>query len=258
MFTHFLGIKESEMKKKIPLLFAYSTILIGASSMLLFTFFLFFGSIMMVDLGLGDGKSLLFDACLCLMFFGQHSLMVRPTFKKRVAQLIPEKYGSAVYTMASGLTLLILMGFWQKTDAVIAASSGIYFWFFRLFFLASMLGFHWGTKSLSYFDPFGVKGILKPEKYGEKRAVPFVVSGPYQWVRHPLYLFSLVMIWSCPMLSADRLFFNISWTIWIVVGAMWEEKDLVTYFGDQYITYQDQVPMILPLKLSGKFEDTIK
>ena len=32
-----------------------------------------------------------------------------------------------------------------------------------------------------------------------------VVRGPYRWVRHPLYLTTLLMIWSYPDLTADRL-----------------------------------------------------
>ncbi|MCK7479628.1 MAG: hypothetical protein M0C28_21625 [Candidatus Moduliflexus flocculans] len=53
------------------------------------------------------------------------------------------------------------------------------------------------------------------------------ITGPYRLVRHPLYLLSIVMIWSCPDLTTDRLLFNLLWTGWIVVGAYLEERDLV-------------------------------
>jgi protein-S-isoprenylcysteine O-methyltransferase Ste14 len=76
-----------------------------------------------------------------------------------------------------------------------------------------------------------------------------VVQGAYRWVRHPLYLVVLLMIWSYPVLTVDRLLFNLLWTIWIVVGAVLEERDLVADFGDDYREYQRKVPMLVPTRI---------
>jgi protein-S-isoprenylcysteine O-methyltransferase Ste14 len=83
----------------------------------------------------------------------------------------------------------------------------------------------------------------------------FVVKGPYRWVRHPLYLFMTLMIWSCPDLTADRLLFNGLWTVWIVIGSILEERDLVLEFGDVYREYQQTVPMFIPRRLEPAFKD---
>jgi methanethiol S-methyltransferase len=56
----------------------------------------------------------------------------------------------------------------------------------------------------------------------------------------------LVLIWSVPEISLDRLVFNALWTAWIVIGTILEERDLVTEFGDRYRHYQKVVPMLLP------------
>lgn len=74
----------------------------------------------------------------------------------------------------------------------------------------------------------------------------FVVRGLYRWVRHPLYLFMILMIWSCPDLTSDRLLFNGLWTVWIVIGSILEERDLVSEFGNAYREYQRKVPMLIP------------
>ena len=73
-----------------------------------------------------------------------------------------------------------------------------------------------------------------------------ITEGPYSMVRHPLYFFSLVMIWSCPDLSLDRLLFNVLWTGWTAFATALEERDLVTYLGDAYEEYQRKVPMLIP------------
>jgi protein-S-isoprenylcysteine O-methyltransferase Ste14 len=79
--------------------------------------------------------------------------------------------------------------------------------------------------------------------------MPFTVRGPYRWVRHPLYFFCLLMIWSCPDLSLDRLLHNVLWTAWIVVGSVLEERDLVASFGEEYSNYKREVPMLIPWRI---------
>lgn len=78
------------------------------------------------------------------------------------------------------------------------------------------------------------------------RSRPSSSSAAHRYVRHPLYLFVLILIWSAPQMTADRLLFNILWTAWIVIGARLEERDLVGEFGDAYRDYQRRVPMLLP------------
>ncbi len=77
--------------------------------------------------------------------------------------------------------------------------------------------------------------------------MPFLARGPYCYVRHPLYLFSILPIWSAPRFSTDQLLFNVLWTIWIIVGTRLEERDLLRDFGQTYRECQLSVPMLLPL-----------
>ena len=76
--------------------------------------------------------------------------------------------------------------------------------------------------------------------------MPLAIRGPYRWVRHPLYSLFVVMLWTFPDLTADRLLFNVLFTAWIVLGSVLEERDLAREFGDPYRTYQSQVPMLVP------------
>ena len=116
-------------------------------------------------------------------------------------------------------------------------------------YLAAGAGFLWGSRALGKLDTFGLKAIVRHLHDREPRELPLTQRGPYRWVRHPLYLFTLVMFWSCPDLTADRLLFNVSWTAWIFLGTVLEERDLIGVFGESYREYQRDVPMILPLRL---------
>lgn len=75
--------------------------------------FLFSGSFDWVDLGLGETQILLFDIFLCLLFFSQHSIMARKPFRQRLAQFLPARYTGALYAVASGVAVLLLVVFWQ-------------------------------------------------------------------------------------------------------------------------------------------------
>ena len=96
------------------------------------------------------------------------------------------------------------------------------------------------------FDPLGLGPIRAHLRGQAYRPAEFVVRGPYLWVRHPLYSCILVMLWTNPDVTADRLLLSVMWTVWIWAGAAMEERDLVAEFGDDYRAYQRQVPMLIP------------
>lgn len=73
-----------------------------------------------------------------------------------------------------------------------------------------------------------------------------VTSGLYRWVRHPLYTAGLVFIWLTPLMTVNLLVLNLGLTIYLVVGALYEERKLVREYGNQYLRYQEQVPMLVP------------
>jgi protein-S-isoprenylcysteine O-methyltransferase Ste14 len=221
--------------------------ILGGMSLLIFAIFLFVGSLNLLDMHLDEGGVLWSNAGLSLLFFIQHSGMIRKPFHRWLARFVPEEYTAAIYAIVSGIVLLLVILLWQKSTHTIIAPSGLFRWVLRAIFLFSLLGFYWGIKALRFFDPFGLRPILNRLRGRNPTPMPFTVGGPYRWVRHPLYLFMIVMIWSCPDLTSDRLLFDLLWTIWIVIGSYFEEIDLVAEFSDAYREYQKRVPMLVPL-----------
>jgi protein-S-isoprenylcysteine O-methyltransferase Ste14 len=226
----------------------YSAILTGGGALVAFLVFIFAGPFNIMVLGVSDKDALIINAGLSLLFFIQHSVMIRKPFREKIGRFLPEAYFSAVFAIASGIVLLIVILFWQKTVYSFADADGVFYWVLRLLFLVAVGGFYWGSSALGFFDPFGRRAIKKHLRSSKSEPMPFTVKGPYRWVRHPLYFFTLVMIWSCPHLTADRLLFNVLWTIWLVVGSIFEERDLVSAFGNEYREHQLKVPMLIPIK----------
>ena len=225
---------------------------LGMLSLLLFTLFLFAGHLHLTDLGLPEWGLLLFDGLLSGLFFIQHSGMIRQGFQSRLEKVLPSHYTPALFTLASSFALILVVVFWQPSGLVLFELQGFSRHLARGLFLFGLAGALWGGLALKGFDPFGRIPLRNHLKGRPGKTYPFSMAGPYQWVRHPLYFFSLVLTWACPVLTTDRLLFNILWTLWIVLGTIWEEKDLVAHFGKEYSRYQEEVPMLLPWKIPGK------
>jgi protein-S-isoprenylcysteine O-methyltransferase Ste14 len=220
---------------------------VGGGSLLLFAFL--FGRGGPVDLHLGVAGVLAWDAALSFAFFLQHSLMVRTGVRARLARVVPAYTLGAVYSIASGLVLAAVALLWQRTGLLLAAVEGPARWLGPGAAALALGGFAWAVASLRHFDPFGVLAVAAHRRGVAPRPQGFSVRGPYRWVRHPLYLFTLVLIWSSPQLTADRLLFDVLWTAWMLVGTVLEERDLVAELGEPYRAYQRRVPMLLPWRL---------
>lgn len=75
---------------------------------------------------------------------------------------------------------------------------------------------------------------------------PLQKVGMYRYVRHPLYFFSLLFVWANPTLSINGLWFNVSVTIYIVIGSLVEERRLLRIYGDVYREYRAHVSWLIP------------
>jgi protein-S-isoprenylcysteine O-methyltransferase Ste14 len=89
----------------------------------------------------------------------------------------------------------------------------------------------------------GFEQMLVPGKTSNS---VMVTNGLYRWVRHPLYTAGLIFIWLTPIMTSGLLVLNIGLTVYLVVGAYYEERKLVREFGEDYVEYQKKTPMLIP------------
>jgi protein-S-isoprenylcysteine O-methyltransferase Ste14 len=73
-----------------------------------------------------------------------------------------------------------------------------------------------------------------------------VTSGPYRWVRHPLYSTAIAVLWLWPDMSANRAAFFAVSTAYFYLGSIPEEQKLIEEFGDAYRRYRQVVPRLIP------------
>lgn len=100
-----------------------------------------------------------------------------------------------------------------------------------------------GLLQTGVYSFLGFEQVLK----GSPASTPVMVTkGLYRWVRHPLYTAGLAFIWLTPIMTINLLALNIGLTLYLMLGAVYEERKLVREFGEEYTQYQQVVPMLIP------------
>jgi len=83
--------------------------------------------------------------------------------------------------------------------------------------------------------------------FEDKETPPQLITrGLYRWVRHPLYTAGMLFIWLTPVMSMNTLIVILSATIYIIVGAFFEERKLEREYGAAYTEYKAATPMLIP------------
>jgi len=96
-------------------------------------------------------------------------------------------------------------------------------------------------------DQWGI--CVLPNFYGDEKGRSMIISGPYRYIRHPIYaayyveLIALALIPNCYVTLLFALFVNVPIQ---VIRSKIEEKELLSYFGEQYATYRANVPAFCP------------
>jgi len=111
-----------------------------------------------------------------------------------------------------------------------------------------VVGFLWGAFSVDLWRFAGIRQVYA-FLHGEALPLPkeaLQERGIYGLVRHPLYFFSLLILWPLPIMSLNSLVFNAGVTLYFVVGSLFEERRMLRVYGEEYHRYQERVPWLIP------------
>jgi methanethiol S-methyltransferase len=152
------------------------------------------------------------------------------------------------YIIISFVLIIPLINFSTRIEPVVIISYGFPITVLRyVLIFGSLLMFFWSFffnyDSLSFF---GIRQILN--FYTSKTEIQsdtIKKSGFLGVIRHPMYFALLIYLW-CHTFTLSEIIVNSVLTIYIIIGTKLEEKKLVLEFGDEYIKYKSQVPMLIP------------
>ncbi|HEY6503849.1 MAG TPA: hypothetical protein VIZ28_07745 [Chitinophagaceae bacterium] len=191
--------------------------------------------------------AILINASLLLLFALQHSIMARPGFKRWWTKIIPSHLERSTYVLLASLCLMLMMWQWQpiggmvwsvKNETIKTILLITYITGWAIVFVSTFL--------INHFDLFGLRQVWLYFTGRPYTQLPFRLPLFYRFVRHPLYFGFLVAFWSASTMTVAHLLFALLTTGYILTAIRFEERDLITHFGEKYRSYKKRAPMIIP------------
>jgi methanethiol S-methyltransferase len=179
-----------------------------------------------------------------------HSYLISTGFTNLMNRLLKKYYAfyRLFYILISLFLLIPLIKYTGQLDDNVIFIYGHYLDILRhVLMYGSLLMFFWAFffdyDSLSFF---GIRQILSFGKTKEiKPSGEIKKQGLLGIMRHPMYLALIIYLW-CQTTKMADLVVNIVLTIYIIIGTILEERKLVLEFGETYVQYQKEVPMLIP------------
>ncbi|UTW56038.1 isoprenylcysteine carboxylmethyltransferase family protein [Kordiimonas sp. SCSIO 12610] len=246
------------IKRAIAVLYGLFCYLAGVTSLLLI---ILFANNHFTILGIDALNSLAIDSwnsrpseyplivniTLLAIFALQHSVMARKRFKRVVTKLIPERLERSTYVLATSITLLMIVQYWQPMPEVIwKIEEPISRTLINLIYYVGWIISLFATHMINHYHLMGLEQSMTTwEDAGTKK---FVTPMFYKFVRHPIQSGILIALLATPDMTIGRAVFAAGMSLYIFIGLWFEERDLIDEFGDTYKDYKSRVSALFPLK----------
>jgi protein-S-isoprenylcysteine O-methyltransferase Ste14 len=178
----------------------------------------------------------LVNILLFTVFALHHSLFARHRVRAWVARVIPAYLERSWYVWIASLLFIGVCLLWQPVPGTGWRAEGAW----RLLALALLAVGVWLTlHSAMILDILELSGIrqLSPGT----PAMEFKTSGPYGWIRHPIYTGWFLVVFSVPEMTMTRLVFAVVSSAYLLVAIPFEERSLRRVAGEAYAAYSRRV-----------------
>jgi protein-S-isoprenylcysteine O-methyltransferase Ste14 len=202
----------------------------GSLAYFLFTYAVTFGEI---TTGSVAATAIAADVALFTIFALHHSVFARERVRAWISRACSPQLERAVYVWVASLMLIAVCALWQPVAGVAWQVDGPAAWLFP----ALQLGGAWLTlRSAAIIDIWDLAGVRQVAG-GPSGPPDFKTDGPYGWVRHPIYLGWLLLVFPVATMTMTRLVFAVISSAYLVVAIPFEERSLVRSSGGSYGAY---------------------
>lgn len=175
------------------------------------------------------------NVLLFSVFALHHSVMARTGVKRLVVAATGEALERPAYVWLSSLLFLLCCLAWQPLPGV------LYAWpagWTAVPVAVQVAGAIVTAIAARRLDVFALAG-LRPSR--DVSHQPLETTGLYGWVRHPIYFGWILLVLGAPVMTATRAAFAAISIAYLVAAVPFEERGLVSHYGDTYRAYQRRV-----------------
>lgn len=181
-----------------------------------------------------------------IFFIVLHSFLAIPYIKERIMRLAC--WSPPAYRLGYNIISLLVFGWVMSAvshSAMLYEIPGVARYIFNLVQVIMLIALASCLLSTGLPSFLGIDALLADT--GSRTPQVLATKGWYGIVRHPLYLLSIIFMFSNPVMTVRWMLLACIATLYFILGALIEEKRLQKEFGEEYGRYREQVPFILPL-----------
>lgn len=177
-----------------------------------------------------------------LFYYTIHSALASDRVKLLFEQKFPAVYGwyRLLFSLFAGINFALLFWFHSIAPSKSLFEGGMALQISGIVLcLAALVVF---IMALSQYE---WRFWYKPSQESEK---VLIITGLNAVVRHPLYFAVILALVAMLLLFPNwkNLIFAIITILYIIIGALLEERKLISRFGNDYIAYRKKVKMLIP------------
>jgi len=212
----------------------------AALAYFLFSYSLTFGEI---ATGTPAPGTIGFDVALFSVFALHHSIFARIPVRSFIRKVVPAELERSLYVWVASLMLIGVCYAWRAVPGVLWQVSPPWNWPLVAVQLAAVW---WTLRSAAVIDGLelaGVRQVSNPKSQNpnpKSQTVEFKTDGPYGWVRHPIYLGWIVIVFSVGTMTMTRFVFAAISSLYLVIAIPFEERTLLAQSPD-YRNYMRRV-----------------
>ena len=208
-----------------------------ALGIFLFSYLLRFAT---VDTGAPRAMPIAIDVALFSVFALHHSVFARERVRAWVTRHVPPGLERSFYVWIASVLLIGVVVLWQPVGGVAWHVDGWAWWLLH----ALQLWGAWLTlRSAAIIDVFDLAGVRQAGPGGTTAPteVDFKTTGPYGWVRHPIYSGWFLLVFGVGTMTGTRLVFAVISCLYVLIAIPFEERSLLATTGGAYNRYVNQV-----------------
>jgi protein-S-isoprenylcysteine O-methyltransferase Ste14 len=182
------------------------------------------------------------DCLLVAQFGALHSVLLYPATRNRLEKLIPGPLYGCFFTLTTCLSLLLLVFAWRGSPIILWEITGPPRRVIQGAYVLSWAGLFYSLSLTGYGSQTGWTPLRAWFSHEKPPRRIFATHGAYRFLRHPVYLSFLGLVWFTPWVTLDRALLTGLMTAYIFLGSYLKDRRLLFFLGDAYREYQARVP----------------
>jgi methanethiol S-methyltransferase len=199
----------------------------------LFSYVVTFG---VVTAGAPRATAIAVDVALFTIFALHHSVFARERARAAVQRMVTPRLERSFYVWIASILFIGVCAWWQPVGGVAWRVGGPAQW---VLVALQGVGIWLTLHSAAMIDILELSGVRQLSDRSPH--VEFKTSGPYGWVRHPIYSGWVLLVFCVPLMTMTRLVFAVVSSAYLLLAIPFEERSLRASTTGKYDRYIAQV-----------------